>query len=718
MTLSARLNARLEEFDSLPGPPVSLSQVDVPAPAVGPDAVPLLGTKIRIRTEVASLTKKTIGGYAEVQRICELPIDHGLSPEETDAFGLQFTNADQHAKGWRFFDIQAEAILNYMRFGGAFLPIGVGWGKTLVSLMVAELAFRKGLQKTMLLVPPDVCHQLLKTDIGWARRRVHLTVPFMSLYGKSMVQRRQIAGSGKVGCYIVPYSLLSTKDTITVEDRPGVLDMINPDLIIADEAHKLKNRNTTRTKRLVNWIHNREVEPEMVAMSGTVTAKSIMDYHHLIGIALGANSPLPRQVMLAKEWASVIDADSQFEPDEASTGPIKPLVDWALDRFFDVDIPFSKAGFRKAYKLRLATAPGVAATGDTEIGTSLNIQTRPVEGHTTCEGWSEVDRLMAQVNDAWVTPNGDEIEHAIHTFKWSFELTAGFYNELVWPDAASLAKRTGIGESEASDLIRAAKVHHEANQTFVRALRKFLQETSLPGLDTPLLVTSNMARYGRANVPLDLFDLWSAAKELEVEGMPTRDSRVVRLCDYKVKHALEWAEGIKGGKIVWYHHNAIGDWLTEMAKERGMNPVHCHAGAAGSKRILDHANADRLIIASITAHGTGKNLQHFEHTYFVQWPRPAIVAEQVLGRLHRNGQEADELLPQINTTTEFDALNFAACLNDALYIHQSTGNRQKLVYAGYDPLPTIFPSEVLRERGFQNRQLTKEQQEYLDEKFV
>jgi len=686
----------------------------------------LLGTKIQVRTAVASLTKKKLGEYAEIQRICELPIDHGLSPEETEAFGKMFINADQWEKGWRFFDIQAEAILNYMRFGGLFGPIGVGWGKTMVALMVAEIAFRKGIRKSLMLIPPNVCPQLLKTDIGWARRRVLLTVPFISLYGKTMLQRKQIANSGKVGCYIMPYSQLSTKDTITVTEKmkdgteiekPGLLNMIDPELIIADEAHMLKNRDTTRTKRLFNWIHDRDTEPELVAMSGTVTAKSIMDYHHLIGVALGSNSPLPKQVMLAKGWASVIDANSQFEPDEASTGPIRPLVDWALNWFYDVDIPFSKAGFRKAFKLRLATAPGVAATGDTEIGTSLTIQTRPIENYQGYEGWNRVEQLMAQVNDAWITPNGDEIEHAIHTFKWNFELTAGFYNELIWPEVEPFAKRVGVGESEAADLIRAAKAHHEARQAFARMLRRFLQENSVPGLDTPLSVESNMARYGSANVPIDLYDLWATAKGMEVEGMPERMSRVVRLCDYKVRNALVWASGISGGKIIWYHNNGIGDWLTEMGKSMGLDPVHCHAGAAGSKRILDPANADRLIIASITAHGTGKNLQHFEHTYYVQWPRPAIVAEQVLGRTHRNGQEADELLPQINTTTEFDSLNFAACLNDALYIHQSTGNRQKLVYAGYDPLPIIFPSEVLRERGFQNHQLTREQQEFLNEKF-
>jgi hypothetical protein len=82
------------------------------------------------------------------------------------------------------------------------------------------------------------------------------------------------------------------------------------------------------------------------------------------------------------------------------------------------------------------------------------------------------------------------------------------------------------------------------------------------------------------------------------------------------------------------------------------------------------------------------------------------------------GQKADELVVCQNFTTLFDQLNFAACLNDALYIQQTTGNRQKLIYSQYDPLPKIFPSAILHERGYQNRLLTKQQETALCERFM
>lgn len=157
--------------------------------------------------------------------------------------------------------------------------------------------------------------------------------------------------------------------------------------------------------------------------------------------------------------------------------------------------------------------------------------------------------------------------------------------------------------------------------------------------------------------------------------------------------------------------------MTEALVAADIDVLHCPAGKAFNSLICDPANAHRLVVASMTAHGTGKNLQHFQHQYFVQWPRSANIAEQTLGRTHRNGQKADELVVVTNSTLFFDHLNKAACINDALYIHQTTGTRQKLIYGTYDPIPKIFPPEVLRERGLQNRILDTSQRTMMHDKF-
>jgi hypothetical protein len=102
----------------------------------------------------------------------------------------------------------------------------------------------------------------------------------------------------------------------------------------------------------------------------------------------------------------------------------------------------------------------------------------------------------------------------------------------------------------------------------------------------------------------------------------------------------------------------------------------------------------------MAGHGEGKNLQAFQRSVLAEFPRKADMLEQVLGRTHRFGQLADELAPVTINTSEFDHQNMSACLIDSLYIHQSTGSRQKAVYASYDPLPRMYPVDFLRERGF------------------
>ncbi len=57
-------------------------------------------------------------------------------------------------------------------------------------------------------------------------------------------------------------------------------------------------------------------------------------------------------------------------------------------------------------------------------------------------------------------------------------------------------------------------------------------------------------------------------------------------------------------------------------------------------------------------------------------------------------------------TTEFDHILFGATLNDAAYIHQSQGNKQKLIYATYVPKPKVVPFEVLMEWGAQPKELS------------
>lgn len=645
----------------------------------------------------------------EIVRICSLPIERTqLSPEEVEQISRENLLATAFAKGKRLLEPQARAVLAYDKVAGGFFPIGVGWGKTGISLMVAERGWRKGIESIVLQIPPNVTSQLVTHDIGWWRQIVPLSVPFHVIAGKTKAQRMKMAASGRKGCYIIPYSLLSTEDSVEL------LKLIAPKLVICDEGHNLKNFSAARTRRLMNYVHG--VEPEFVVASGTITDKGIEDYHHLITAALKEGSPLPASNMLAMQWGVVLNSGAQ--PSETQAGSLMPLIEWARQHFPNEDLPPIVSGFRRAYRLRLTTTPGVVATGDQDIGVSLTIANQGVHEPERWIGYDELQGFIGLIEDEYVTPNGDEIQHAIHTHKWLSELSCGFYNELMWPDPAVLAQRRNIPYELAFEYLERARAHHKAQQAFSKDLREFLMYGRPPeGIDTPRAVGQAIHQGNLTGMPAKLVKLWRTAHELDFEGRPERDARAVRICQFKVDAATNWASQLPKGEggIVWVYHNEVGIWIVEALQKLGIPVLHCPAG--DNDTIRDAKNKDKVLVASIMAHGEGKNLQFMRNQFVVQWPRSARVAQQMLGRTHRTGQEADELIVWRADTTPFDIMNFAACLNDAVYQQQTTGVRQKMVFCNYDPLPMVFSPEFLREQGLQPKDLTHEQRTMLEDKF-
>ena len=633
--------------------------------------------------------------FNDVHRITHLPIRESISDKELEDFNLKHVLVKAYKNGFRFHRPQAEAILEYEKFGGVFGPIGVGQGKTLITLMIAEKAWRKGHKKIVILLPPEVYSQLVIVDIPDARTITTLSVPFVYLGGNTEAQRTHKSRSNKPACYIIPYSVLSCRD------GNSVLTSINPRTVIADEAHRIARPSAARTKRFTIWAG--DAKPEFIPLSGSITRKSVRDYHHLMVMAIGSNSPLPLSVMVARDWGKTIDAKGFFEEETAT--PLKPLLHWARASFLDKHklFSFDQDGFRKAYQFRLRTCPGVVATSEDDISTSLifrNFDSRPHEG-------PELQELIDQVEKEWIAPNGDEIDYALHKWKWLYELSAGFYYNLFWPSAEYVSKKFSVSTDEADYKLSDAKALHKAKQQYNKIFRDWSKTPRCkPGLDTPWLVANNMSKAGPVDVGHRLYSAWSAVKELELPDLPERLSEPVLVDHYKLRGVVDivkaWREP---AGIVWYHHRAIGDYLISVLGDQFgyENILYCPAGPVSNKEIIDKKNKDKVVVASITAHGTGKNLQFFFREVFAQWPRPADKAEQVLGRLHRQGQQADELYVDMLNWSEFDNQNFAACLVDSIYQQTTTGNLQKLVYGNYVTLPKFYPPSFLKERGFVNQ---------------
>lgn len=609
-------------------------------------------------------------------RILGLPVRTVIGPAEAEAFTKVTADARAFANGFRFYPVQVDMITQFDQANGLLAQAGVGEGKTLTCAEILSRCARRGKKRLCYFVPASVYPQFMRVDLPKIRTWVPLSVRFHGLGGHNRASRKRVAQTVGPACFVMPYSLLSQPDS------RDLLEWMAPEVIVADEVHNLKNVESARTKRVRDYLEDHP-GTLLAAMSGTLTNKQLLDYHHLAIWALGEAAPMPTSKMGGARWNSILAAESLTDIVDAGR-ELRPLHDWAV-RESGQPIPYTIDGYRHAFQCRLSSAPGVVLSKDEELGTSLLFENLDVP-----EPGADLVRLMKQVVDQWLAPNGDEIAHAFHTYKWLFELTAGFYYDLVWPKPKN---------DEHAERIERAKEHHAYRQLYEKDLREFLRATSIPHLDTPMLVGNALSRIAtRALVPKFLHHRWDEMKAREFPGMPERLSVPVRVDDYKVQLAVKWARAAKGG-ILWCYHDEMIDWVCEELQKAG---VDHYAAKAGNLAILDHGNRDRIAVASIKAHNEGKNLQyHYSRNLFLQWMRSAKDSEQAIGRTHRKGQLEDEMTVHLALGPTWDHQNYGATLCDALYIYLTTQKKQKILYGSYAEPPKIYDPRILEHMGFE-----------------
>jgi len=681
---------------------------DVPAPEKPPVDIEAV-----LEARGTSPEQQRGTSFAEIRRIVDLPVRGKLTPEEIEEISRIYCQEAALRRGFRLFEEQARMISEFSYLDGAFGNVPVGRGKTLIDIALAQVSYAdKGHRKVLVLVPPGNVDSMVRL-IPQIRRWITVTVPLHYVQG-NVRARGRLAGSGLPGCYVMPYSLLSTPDTV------DILNAIEPSVLICDEVHRLKNRTSARTKRITKYLRGHP-GTKFVGMSGTITNKSLMDYWHLLGWALGGNAPVPMSRDLIYQLAAVLDADA--DPTDDAIRRWAPLRYWARAWFPDEPVTGTVEGLRRAYRLRFSSAPGVVPSSGEQLDTGLLLRNAPREDavHSPSQaGRKQLDEMIQTVRDLYVTPSGDELAHAVQAHKWLRELTVGFYNQQVWPEPEKIARRHGVGEDDAREMIVRAQTHHDLHQEYVGALRKWLSKGQQDKLDTPRLVGQNMAAHGARDVGEGLYRYWKAMKDEEFREMPQRESRPVRVCPFKVDYAVRWALRNAAlpdrGGVIWVYHRAVGEWVLEALQEAGIEGV-VPAPAGNVPELEDPQHRSSIFVASIFAHNTGRNMQHHRHQLCLEWPRNAVAAQQMLGRLHRTGQDADDLVVGLCDVTDYDVEARAAGLNDALYQTQTTGEVQKVIWARYEPTPQTMPTAVLRERGFEPETLTREQEQMLSEQF-
>jgi hypothetical protein len=83
---------------------------------------------------------------------------------------------------------------------------------------------------------------------------------------------------------------------------------------------------------------------------------------------------------------------------------------------------------------------------------------------------------------------------------------------------------------------------------------------------------------------------------------------------------------------------------------------------------------------SIRSHGTGLNLQKSSDNLVLCWPSSGKTCEQLVGRTHRYGQQADTVTMAYYAPTPEADRAVDASRSDARYIEETQGSPQKLNY--------------------------------------
>jgi hypothetical protein len=569
----------------------------------------------------------------EIKRIAALP-RRVWTEEASERLAEMMTRELKTPGGtMRLRPVQAIALFEAMESGGLFGPMRVGSGKTLVTAMIPAVLEAK---RPVLLLPAAL---LDKTAIDFKALRVHWRIA--------------------TNLQLISYELLG------LVQSAQKLEYIRPDLIVADECHYLKNHRAGRTRRVTRYMREHP-ETKFVGVSGTVMKGSVKDFAHLLRWALKSGAPIPVTDDETTAWAEALDEKvnplSRRQPEglfELDTIPPSvsheepPLIlrEGVLGNLVDraamkLD---SLTRARRVFQSRLLETKGVVASSRTD-GVTCSLRVSALEYQPAPITEQHIGNMRHGVKDAqgeytvlpWSTPDGWTFSQAIEFRMYLRQLALGFHS--IWDP-------------------RPPVEWINARRNWAVFVRETLGRSRT--LDTELQV-ANAVDAGRLDTRT--LDAWREVRDtFKIQPRDVwHDDTALGVCG-------EWMEREKG--IVWTEHVFFARRLAQLT---GVTYYGANGLSDGGESITG-VKAGKAIIASVPANGIGRNLQMFSANLVTSFPPSPHTVEQLFGRTHRDGQEADTVTVDILLGCREHHDAFYRAVDGARAAADTLGHDQKLL---------------------------------------
>lgn len=373
--------------------------------------------------------------------------------------------------------------------------------------------------------------------------------------------------------------------------------------VIWDEMDLLRDRKSTRTRRMLTYIFKHANEVRAFGMTGTPIRDDLDQMAHLMKACLRFGSPLPLIQSTLDEWCQALNFSPEGQPNDVG----------ALRRFCPGVANPTAEQVLEALGNWIAETPGIIITLGQSCDTPIHVRCLRVEA-------PELDADFHNFRKLGITPDGWDVGDPLTAFAHGTELSCDFYYRWdprppqEWIDARSDAF-------------------------------KFIREMHGTRVNGRVLDSAEVVKRAYPEAP-------ELTHWREVEPTFTPNSVPV-LRGYSVFNAaVEWIR-LNSPALIWVQHQFVGQMLAHLT---GLsfygNGGICVAGPRKGSRVAQHPH-DQSAIISVDGNRRGRNLQHYYRALVVGPPQAETDWEQaIFGRMHRQGQNKPVFIDVVVTSAE------------------------------------------------------------------